>query len=321
MSFNIIGTGSALPNLVVTNDDLAQFLDTNDEWISSRTGIKERHIISDETLFDLAKIAGQSALVDAKVSATEIDMVIVSTLQGEYISPSLSCLIAAELGITCEYLFDINMACSGFIYALDLADTYMKAGKATKILVICAEEMSKLVDWKDRSTCILFGDGAGAVVLEQGNSLEALKLKNSGSAQFLNVSACAGNNPFCKREKNEAYLKMDGQEIFMFAVTSIIEDIRNILQATHHNADDVSHYLLHQANMRILQTAQKRLKLSEVNFPHNMEHCGNTSSASIPILLDELNKSGKLHCGERLLFSSFGAGLTSAAALIKWSKN
>jgi len=320
MSFFITGTGSAHPKKRVTNQQLTEFLDTSDEWIFTRTGIKERRVLTEESLLDLACESAQAALEDSGVKPEEIDLVIVATLQGDYISPSMSCLLSKRLGIQCSRQLDINMACSGFLFALDTADSYFASGKANKALVVSAEAMSRIVDWSDRSTCVLFGDGAGSVVLEKGDGFEVADFTVNGSYEHLSVPGASGNNPFSLVNREDLYLKMDGHEIYIFAVSMIVKEINALLKKTGMTADQPDFYLLHQANSRIIDSARKKLKQPEEKFPHNLERYGNTSSASIPMLLDELNRDGRLKKGAKLLMCSFGAGLTTGTCVLKWNK-
>jgi len=320
MSFNIIGTGSGHPKKCVTNDDLATFLDTSDEWIYTRTGIKERRVLSDDSLLDLAVEASKAALSDAGVKPEELDLIIVSTLQGDYISPSMCCLLSKQLGAVCNRQLDINMGCSGFIFALDTADAYFKADKAKKALIVCTESMSRIVDWNDRSSCVLFGDGAGAVVLENGNGLKDIALTVDGAYEHLYVPISSGNSPFAVQSEEKAFLKMNGQEIYIFAVSSVVKEINVMLEKLGMTADEPDFYILHQANTRIIDSARKKLKQPAEKFPQNLEKYGNTSSATIPMLLDELNREGKLKKGNKLILCSFGAGLTTATCAIEWNK-
>lgn len=229
MSFTITGTGRAVPERTVTNDELSTMMETSDEWISSRTGIRERRVLTHETLLELTAAAGRNALENAGASPDEIDLLLVTTLQGDYISPSLSCLVAGELGLSrCTQMLDINMACCGFLYALDAADSYFRAGKATKALVISAEAMSRLLDWGDRSTCVLFGDGAGAAVLEPGDGLLGIRLTVSPGAEHISVGIRGDDSPF-ENTHNCFSLRMNGQEIYIFAVSAITTEIGKIL--------------------------------------------------------------------------------------------
>ncbi len=320
MNFYISGTGSAHPNKTVTNHDLAEFLQTDDEWIQSRTGIKTRRVISDETLMDLATQACVSALEDAKTAPEDIDLLLFVTTHGDFITPPMSCLLAERLGIKSPRMLDINMACSGFLYALDTADSYFAAGKADKALIVCAEAMSRLSDWTDRSTCVLFGDGAGAVVLSKGKGYLGGEYTVAGSHENLYIPGVEGNSPFKTGEPQKPYLHMDGHEIYIFAVSNIVKEITALLQRQGLSPDSPDFYLLHQANIRIIDSARKKLKQPTEKFPHNLEHYGNTSSASIPMLLDDLNRQGKLFSGARLILCSFGAGLTTGTCALEWNK-
>ncbi len=320
MSFRICGTGSCLPEKIVTNDDLALFLDTNDEWIRTRTGIIERRIMTNETVLDMAEKASLAAIENAGISSADVDMIIFSTLQGDYISPSMSCLLSAKLGINCFHMFDINMGCSGFIFALDMADSYILSHKASVILIVCSEGMSRMTDWTDRKTCILFGDGAGAVIVGEGDHCIDLSLNIKGSYENLYVGRAADNSPFAQIEKSMAFLHMNGQEIYKFAVESITHDVSAILEKNSLIPDQIKYFIIHQANMRIINSAKQKLEQPDEKFPHNLEFCGNTSSASVPLLLDEINRAGLLKKDDKIVFSAFGAGLTSSVCILNWSQ-
>ncbi len=320
MSFTIVGTGSAVPKKIVTNDMLAEFLDTSDEWISERTGIRQRRVLTEETLLSLAAEAGKRALEDAGLNADDIDAVVCGTLQGDFVSPAFSCLIAKEIGIKTGRMIDVNMGCCGFIFALDAAESYIESGKAETVLVVCAEQISKIADWTDRSTCVLFGDGAGAAVVKKSSSKSDFALTVDGNYEPLYVPGRQGNSPYKAGGFDSEYLSMNGQEIFKFAVSSITSDIRAMLKNNSLAPDDVSYYVLHQANLRIINFARQRLGLSEEKVPHNVENYGNTSSASIAIMLDELNKSAKLKKGDKVILCAFGAGLARGCCLFEWGK-
>ena len=315
----ILGTGSALPARTVTNDDLAKFLDTSDEWIRTHTGIESRRVITDETLLQLAARAANAALENAGLTSADIDYLLCSTVQADTVTPSLGCVLQAALGATCPAL-DINGACAGFLYALDLADALLKAGKATRVLVVCAEGMTRMVDWSDRSTCVLFGDGAGAAVVDGGEGLLATRLTSAGDATFLNMYPSPGNSPFATSHSPMRALYMDGPEIYRFAVSHSVKDLRAVCEAAGVALEDVDHFLLHQANKRIIDAARVRLKQPEEKFPLNVQVRGNTSSASVPILLDEVNRAGRLRPGDILAMSAFGAGLTTGACVLRWTK-
>jgi 3-oxoacyl-[acyl-carrier-protein] synthase-3 len=320
MSFFIAGTGSAVPDLTVDNYSFEKILDTSDEWITTRTGIKTRKFISDDNLTKIASLSAQNALDNAQVSKDELDLIICATLQGDYIMPSLACLVQKDIGANCP-AFDINAACTGFIYALDLADSYFKAGKAQNILIICAEQMSKFLDFSDRSTCVLFGDGAGAVALKKGDGLKYIDIAAQGDFEDLYISGARNNMPFIDKntENQNGYVKMNGQNIFKFAVSTVTQDIKKALKKNKLKSQDIKYYLLHQANQRILETSQSFLKEPSDKFPKNLQTLGNTSAASIPILLDELNRANKISKGDLLLLSAFGGGKTAGTAIIQWS--
>ncbi|NLC33333.1 MAG: ketoacyl-ACP synthase III [Clostridiales bacterium] len=317
MSFSISGTGSSLPREIVTNQRLGSFLDTSDEWIKSRTGIQERHVCTEETLRDLSVNAAIDALADAGIEAAQLDLIICSTITPDHFVPSLSCEVQKAIGALCP-AFDINAACSGFLYALDIAEGYFKKKKDSKILIISADAMSKLVDWRDRSICVLFADGAGAVVLTQGNDLKAIKLTAKGDDQVIAANGPQGNSPFAVMEPYDPFVRMSGQEVYRFAVSSSVRDLANVLEMSNLQEGDIDIVLLHQANARILEAVSARMKIPQDKFPSNIAHCGNTSSASIPILLDELNRAGKLKPGMMLAMSAFGGGLTTGACILRW---
>jgi 3-oxoacyl-[acyl-carrier-protein] synthase-3 len=314
----IVSTGSALPAKCITNADLSEFLDTSDEWISTRTGIRTRRILTDETLDLLASRSARQALDMAGLSAGDIDLILCSTVQGEWVTPALACAVQRDLGAVCP-AFDLNGACAGFVYALDVADAYLRAGKAGRILVVCAEAMSRLVDWTRRETCVLFGDGAAAVVVDGADGLMAMRLTTRGDQTLLRMSASTGNSPFADTKIERDFLYMAGQEVYRFAVSACVEDLRALLAETGLEADQIDHYLLHQANLRILEAVRARMAQPAERFAHNMERCGNTSSASLPILLDELNRGGALRQGQRIALSAFGAGLVTGSCIIKWN--
>lgn len=315
----ILGTGSALPELEVTNDDLTRFLDTSDEWISTRTGIRSRRVLSSETLHELACRACDAAMADAGVDAEGLDFIICSTVQGEWITPGLSCAVQQYLGAHCPCV-DINAACAGFIYALDIADSYIATGRARKILILCAESMSRIANWTDRSTCVLFGDGAAAVVVGEGEGILRTRLTTRGNVDVLCERASRGNSPFAKDADIDTTMQMQGQEVYKSAVTYSSEDLHALLDECGFQADDVDHYILHQANLRIIEAIRSRLKVGRERVPHNIERTGNTSSASCAILLDEQNKSGALKNGDLIALSAFGAGFVTGAALLRWTK-
>ncbi|MCL2029985.1 MAG: ketoacyl-ACP synthase III [Oscillospiraceae bacterium] len=321
MSLSILGTGSALPSRAVANEEFTRIVDTSDEWIVSRTGIRSRRVITGETLTELAAAAGRSALQNAGAAADELDLILCTTIQGDYITPSLANLLQRDLGADCP-AFDINAACCGFLYGLDAAQAYLAAGKARRVLLVSAEQMSKFTDWTDRATCILFGDGAAAVVLGPGEALQYIRVRSMGCTDSLHIPAPARATPFSDRERETgpSFLYMHGQNVFKFAVSSCAEGIRRALDALNLTADDIAHFLLHQANGRILDAVRRELGQPKEKFPGNLDRTGNISSASIPCLLDEMNRQGRLKPGRRLLLGAFGSGLATGTCVLAWGK-
>lgn len=320
MKTRIIGTGSCLPETIVTNDDLSKIMDTSDEWISSRTGIRERRLAKEETTASMSIKAARRALEDAKVSAQDIDLIIVGTITGDYVTPSTACEVQAALGADKAVAFDVNAACSGFMFALHTADAYFKAGIYKTALILGAETLSKIMDWNDRSTCVLFGDGAGAAVLRAEETGLLAYDQGSDGAKGM-VLACKNrlnNNPLVQNSMDLQYTYMDGQEVYKFAVTTVPASINKVLNEAGLSVEDIDYFALHQANIRIIQSVSKRLKVSEDKFPISLDHCGNISAASVPILLDEINKKGMLKPGMKIVLSGFGAGLTWGSAVIEW---
>lgn len=312
----IAGTGSVLPKKVVTNDMLAEFLDTSDEWIYPRTGVKSRHVISDERLEEMAIEAANKALSDAGITAQELDYIICSNVVNEHITPQLSCIIQGGIGATCPCV-DINCACAGFIYALDIAESHYRAGRVKNVLIVCAEEPTRMTDWSDRSTSVLFGDGAGAAVLTSGDNIKSISLSSASATDKLYQKRMLQPTPYITKEEADVPLQMKGQDVFKFAVKASSNDIAKILSENNLTADDVDHILLHQANIRIIHAIRDLLGQPEDKFPVNIESHGNSSSSSCPILLDECLKSGRLSKGEKIILSAFGAGFVSGAALIE----
>ncbi|HIS20988.1 MAG TPA: ketoacyl-ACP synthase III [Candidatus Spyradocola merdavium] len=314
----IIGTGSALPEQIVTNEDLTKFLDTSDEWIVSHTGIRERRVLDRESVNDIGTLAARRALEDAGLALEELDLLICSNVASDYFTPGPACFIAGALGFSGQTL-DINGACTGFLQALDIADAYLRAGKARNVLIVAAEKPSYLADWTDRATCVLFGDGAGAVVLQNSepSGCIATCIATQPNEDFLNMPTPAGNCPFTHREGAGGYLRMNGQEVYRFAVSSCVRDLRAVCEKANVSLEEVDWFLLHQANQRILNAAQTRLKQPKEKFPGNIERLGNTSSACIPLLLDEMRRDGRLREGQLVALSAFGAGLTHGAALLR----
>ena len=317
MSLKIIGTGKGIPEKNVSNDDIAGFLDTSDEWITTRTGIKTRYICTNETLTDLTVTASKQALENAKIDAHEIDLIICATMSGEYRTPSQACTVAEFLGIKCP-AFDLNAACSGFVYALDVASCYLNAGKAKNILIICAEMMSTHVDWNDRATCIIFGDGAAACVVTAGDALKYISLSAIPDTVILNLPVDSGNSPYVENKIPKSYLYMQGQEVFKFAVKIVGADVKTALEALNLAPEQIDYYILHQANKRIIDSIRVKMKQPEEKFPVNIDKYGNISSVSIPLLIHDMLEEGKIKKGDTLFLSAFGAGLTAGSCIIMW---
>ena len=317
IKMKISGTGSALPKMVVTNDMLAQFLDTSDEWIKTRTGVSSRYVISDEMLEDLAAEAALKALNDAGITAEELDFIICSNVVNEYVTPQLSCIIQGAIGAACPCI-DINCACAGFIHAIEIAEAFYKAGRVRNVLIVCAEEPTRMTDWNDRRTCVLFGDGAGAAVLTPGDNIKSIKLSASSATDKLWQYRKLQPTPYITKEENDIPLQMKGQDVFKFAVTAASKDITRALDDCGISADEIDHYLLHQANIRIIHAIQHYLEQPMEKFPTNVENHGNSSSACCPILLDECNRKGLLKKGDKIAMSAFGAGFVSGAVVMEW---
>ncbi len=318
MSFSILGVGSGSPTLIKHNDDLSEIMNTDHEWIFSRTGIEKRRLCGEETLTDIAIEASLNALKDANVGAEDLDMIICATCSPDFAIPSMACLIQERLKSN-AVSFDINAACSGFIYALDVAEGYFLKNPKMKILVVGADAISKLVDWTDRSVSSIFADGAGAVVLGEGSDLLALKLTSKGNKEILESRYNSGNCPFRTNLGREG-LKMKGQEVFKFAVSTMTKDVEDIIQKAGKEKSDIDYILPHQANQRILDKAMAKLKIDKEKCLSNIRYKGNTSAAAIPVLLDEEYRNGRFKKGDILVFSAFGAGLTTGACVVRWNK-
>ena len=325
MRVGIMGTGSYVPERILTNNDLAKIVDTNDEWITTRTGIRERRIASDdEATSDLAFKAAEKVIIDAGIDKNEIELIIVATMTQDHLTPSTAALVQDKLGIKAA-AFDVSAACTGFIYGFTAGYSFIKAGIYKKVLVIGAETMSRVTDWEDRGTCILFGDGAGAVVLgevETGGFL-ASHLAADGSGACELIVPAGGSRKAATAEtieNREVYLKMNGREVFKFAVKAFPESVENVLTQQNLTADDIDIFIPHQANVRIIEAIAKRFKQPLDKFFVNLHKYGNTSGASIPIALDEASKEGRFKRGDKIVATGFGGGLTYGSILFEWSK-
>ncbi|MCD8188660.1 MAG: ketoacyl-ACP synthase III [Clostridiales bacterium] len=318
MSFKIIGTGSYVPPKVVTNDDLTVFLDTSDEWISTRSGIKERHVVTDETTSELATKAAQNALENAGVSADELDMILCATVSSEYISPSIACLLQRNLGAQCPCL-DLNAACTAWIYLMDTAAAFFCKGGVHKMLVVGAESMSRILNWHERSTCVLFGDGAGAAVLEAGDNYLGSSFVTAGGDDVIAIPTKKGVSPWYERDELLPLVHMNGQETYKFAVSNFPKRVAEVVAQAGLEEKDLDWVIPHQANKRIIDGAARRMKaIPADHFCVNIQKYGNTSAASIPLAMDEWNRAGKFQRGDLIAMVAFGGGLSSAACLIQW---
>ena len=316
----IIGMGAYVPEKIVTNDDLSTMVETSDEWIVQRVGVKERRVSVNETAADFGVKAAKKALESAGISAEELDLIIVSTITGETLCPTTAAIIQKEIGATCP-AFDMQSACSGFMFALDTADAFISRGQGyKKVLVIATERMSKIIDWTDRSTCVIFGDGAGAAVVTEGDGYLASSLFTKGDEEVLFIPSCTKNSPFYENEYADTKVFMNGSETFNFAVRKIVDDIKGVAEKAGIEISDIDYVVPHQANTRIISYASKRLKLPMEKFVVDIDKYGNTSSASVPIALDDLVREGKLKEGDIIAMCAFGGGLSSSACIIKWSK-
>lgn len=323
MKIRIIGTGSCVPGRKVTNDDLAKVVETSDEWIRTRTGIGSRHISNGQGTASMAAEAARKAMENAGVEPEDIDLILVGTTTADHCFPSAACEVQGILGAVRAVGYDISAACSGFIFALNTADALIRSGSYRTALIIGADNLSKIVDWTDRSTCVLFGDGAGAVVVQrcedEAAGLAAMDMGSDGrKASVLECQSRTMENFLTGKKPEPGYITMEGQEVFKFAVKKVPECILKVLADGGEDIEDIKYFVLHQANYRICESIAKRLKVSMDRIPMNIADYGNTSGATIPVLLDELNREGKLNQGDKLVLAGFGAGLTWGASLIRW---
>ncbi|MBM9535755.1 beta-ketoacyl-ACP synthase III [Desulfobulbus alkaliphilus] len=320
----ILGTGSSLPERILTNAELEQVVDTSDEWVTSRTGIRMRRIAgTNEQNYQLATSAGRRALADAGIQPEELDLIVVATISPHMIMPSTACFVQAELGAVNAFAYDINAACAGFTYGLDLARNYIHSRPDMKILLIGAETLSARVNWADRNTCVLFGDGAGAAVLSgcgDGRGIFGTNLHADGRLwKLLFMDSPESRNPDLQREDWQgAFIQMNGSDIFKYAVRLMAESVNSLLTSHAIGVDDISLMIPHQANIRILKNLRDRLGVPEEKVFINVDKYGNTSAASIPIALDEANRQGRLVRGKIVLLCTFGGGLTWGSLLMRW---
>ncbi|HVQ54855.1 MAG TPA: beta-ketoacyl-ACP synthase III [Thermoanaerobaculia bacterium] len=322
----ILGTGAAVPKKVLTNSDLEKLVETSDEWITSRTGIRERHIVSEgEHFSDLCTRAGELALKRAHVKPEDVDMILVGTISGDMPFPATSCLVQRNLGATRAAASDVGAACVGFLYALHLADGLIQAGKAQNVLVIGGEILSRYVDWTDRNTCVLFGDGAGAVLLQATKGdhgiLGSMMKSNGAYHDFICMPGGGSDHPANDPKSIEArlpFIKMKGNETFKVAVKAMADVSTELLTEQGFTQEQVTLFIPHQANLRIIDAVGERLKIEASKVYKNVDRYGNTSAASIPIALDECVREGRVHDGDMVLLTAFGAGLVWGSVLLRW---
>ncbi len=315
----IAGTGSYIPRKIMTNNDLKAFVDTSDEWISSRTGIKERHIVIDESTLDLAYKASLEAIKSAGISKDLIDLIIVATVTSDFAFPGVSQLLQAKLGITDITAFDINAACSGFLYAMQIADKMIKSGSYHHALIIGAETLTRLTDWRDRNTCVLFGDGAGAMIISESNDDNIKDIITGAQGDTEMLLFCKNpeiKNPEVNAISPQDHIHMKGSEVFKFATRIMPKTIKDLLKRNNLSIKDLDYFIVHQANKRIIDKSANDLGIDKDKIYLNIDKYGNTSAASVPIAIDEAIKLKYLKKGDRFITVAFGGGLTWGGALI-----
>lgn len=317
----ICGTGSYIPVHTMDNNDIAQLVETNDEWIRERTGVVKRHIIQEETTVSMAADAARKALENGNVSAEEVDLILVSTISSNVILPCAACEVQKAIGAVNATCFDLSAACTGFVFAYNTAVAYLASGMYRTVLIIGSESLSNLTNWKDRGTCILFGDGAGAAVVKaaEGKLYRAVTHSDGFKGEALTCTSRHNRN-WEEIPLEETYMQMDGQAVFKFAVKRVPEAVKEVLEKNNMTAEEIDYFILHQANKRIMEAVAKRLDVSIDKFPMNLQEYGNTSSASIPILLDEMSRDGRLKKGQKIILAGFGAGLSWGATILEWNK-
>lgn len=320
----VIATAAKVPEQVITNEDLSKIVDTSDEWISQRTGIKERHISKGENTSVLVIDVARQLLEKTEVPGEDIDLIIVASVTQDYGTPSLACMVQKEIGAKNAVAFDVVAACSGFMFALSTADKYIKSGMYENAIVIGGETLSKIVDWTDRATCVLFGDGAGGAYVEKSQEAGVIH-ENLGSAGELYDILTEGYTN-CSNAFNDVpaeidpkwYVYMNGREVFKFATKNVVRSMKKVMEEARVDRDEIKYIVPHQANVRIVEVVSKKLGIPMEKFYMNMERYGNTSSASIPMALNELNERGLLERGDKIMLSGFGGGMTWGTMLIEW---
>ncbi|MCI0498954.1 MAG: ketoacyl-ACP synthase III [Planctomycetales bacterium] len=321
----LAGTGSFVPPKVLTNDDLTKIVDTSNDWIVTRTGIKTRHVVSDgETTATLAAEAARRALADAGMEADELNLIILGTITPEMVFPSTACFVQDMIGAKNAWAFDLSAACSGFVYGLSIAQQFVSSGLYKNTLVIGAETLTRITNYQDRASCILFGDGAGAVILKAANSgpqgvMYSTSFSDGSGWTALNCPAYGSRNPVGKplADPSMVYMNINGREVYQTAVRRIVELVNECLEKCDLDVEDIAMFIPHQMNARIIESVGKRLKFTDDRIFINIDKFGNTSAASIPIALDECRRTGKLNSGDIVLLVAFGGGLTWGANVIQ----
>ena len=324
----IAGIGAWVPEKILTNDDLSKMVDTNDEWITTRTGISERHIAAaNETCSDMAAKAGKAALENARVNPEDIDLLVVATVTPDTSMPSTACYVQPKLSLVNATCFDISAACSGFIYALDIARQYILTGAARKVMVSGAEKMSSIIDWQDRGTCVIFGDGAGAVILEAGTGasrgiISTAMGSDGKQTSLIRVEAGGSTLPASEDtvQDRRHFIKMEGNQVFKSAVRGMSEIADQAMKMAGVTNADIKCVVPHQANIRIISAIAEKMSIPMENVVINLNRFGNTTAASIPLALEEAVRTGRIKDGDNLLLVAFGAGLTWGASVIQWGR-
>ncbi len=316
---SILGTGKYVPEKIITNDELSKYVETSDEWISSRTGIRQRHIIKDENTISLALGAAKLAIEDSGVLKEDIDLVIVATVTPENTFPSTSNMLQSQLGLGEIMSFDLNAACSGFVYAIDVANKMMKSGAFKNALIVGSETLTKYVDWSDRNTCVLFGDGAGAVVIGEGSGeiIDCISHSRGDENKFLYGAGVEVREFFNREKPTVGFIEMNGREVFKFATRTVPKAIEEILAKNNLTINDIDKFVCHQANERIIESSAKKLDVSMDKMYVNIHKYGNTSAASVPIALDDAFKEGAVKKGDLICIVAFGGGLTWSSSIIR----
>lgn len=320
----IVATGACVPEQIVTNDDLSKIVDTSDEWITTRTGIKERHISKGENTSVLAIGTARMVMERAKVAPEDVDLVIVASVTPDYGTPTLGCMIQKELGLVNAVAFDVVAACSGFMFAMSVADKYIKTGVYRNAIVIGAETLSKIINWEDRATCVLFGDGSGGAFVEAADEggILAEELGSKGEIWEIltegHINCANAFNDLKIEDDPEYFVHMDGRAVFKFATKMVVKSVTNVLEKAGMTKDDIDYVVPHQANSRIIDVVADKLDMDRDKFYMNMDRYGNTSSASVPMALNELNEKGLIKRGDKILLTGFGGGMTWGTMLIEW---